>query len=104
MINVPHLIAYKAPALTAWLVRHISNIKYVNLTNILLDKLIVPELLQEDCNKENILNTLNLLLDKKSDLYKIQEDGFKDLRKTLGVGKIKPSQRASEIILKEIKE
>ena len=103
IINVPHIIAYKAPALTAWLVRHISNIKYVNLTNILLDKLIVPELLQDECNKENILKNVNLLLDKNSDLYKTQEKGFDELRQNLGVGKVRPSQRAAEIIINEIK-
>ena len=103
IINVPHIIAYKAPALTAWLVRHISNIKYVNLTNILLDKLIVPELLQDECNKENILKNVNLLLDKNSDLYKTQEKGFDELRQNLGVGKVRPSQKAAEIIINEIK-
>ena len=104
IINVPHIITYKAPALTAWLVRHISNIKYVNLTNILLDKLIVPELLQENCNKNKIMENLELLLDKKSDLYKIQENGFNELRKTLGVGKMQPSQKAAEIVLEEIRK
>ena len=103
IINVPHIIAYKAPALTAWLVRHISNIKYVNLTNILLDKLIVPELLQDECNKENILKNVNLLLDKNSDLYKTQEKGFDELRQNLGVGKVRPSQKAADIIINEIK-
>ncbi len=103
IINVPHIIAYKAPALTAWLVRHISNIKYVNLTNILLDKLIVPELLQDKCNKENILKNINLLLDKNSDLYSTQEKGFDELRQNLGVGKVRPSQKAAEIIINEIK-
>ena len=103
IINVPHIIAYKAPALTAWLVRHISNIKYVNLTNILLDKLIVPELLQDECNKENILKNVNLLLDKNSDLYKTQEKGFDELRQNLGVGKVRPSQKAAKIIINEIK-
>jgi lipid-A-disaccharide synthase len=102
IVDVPHLIAYKVPKLTAWLVRHIANIKFVNLTNILLDRLIVPEILQEDCTKETLLNTAKELLDESSSLYKREKEGFVELRKTLGVGKAKPSQKACEIILEEI--
>lgn len=104
IVDVPHLIAYKAPKITAWLVRHISNIKFVNLTNILLDKLIVPELLQEDCTKENLLHTAELLLDKTSELHERELTGFEELRQVLGFGREKPSEKAAEIILNTIKE
>lgn len=104
IVDVPHLIAYKAPKITAWLVRHISNIKFVNLTNILLNKLIVPELLQEDCTKENLLNTAEQLLDKTSELHERELAGFEELRQVLGFGREKPSEKAAEIILNAIKE
>ena len=103
LVGVPHLIAYKAPKLTAWLIRRIANIKYVNLTNIILDKLIVPELLQEDCNTENIYNHTKELLNK-GDTYKREVEEFEKLRQALGMGKLKPSQKASDIILNLIKE
>ncbi len=104
IVNVPHLIAYKAPKITAWLVRHISDIKYVNLTNILLDTLIVPELLQEDCTKEKLLATAEDLLNEKSEPHKRELAGFKDLRMALGFGQTYPSQKAAEIILQAVKE
>ena len=102
--NVPHLVAYKVPPLTAWLARHLTDIKYVNLTNLLLNQSIVPELLQEECNQEKLYQTAMDLLNSDSELYKTEEEGFEKLRRTLGVGKAKPSQRAAEIILKEIRE
>lgn len=102
IVDVPHLIAYKAPKITAWLVRHISNIKFVNLTNILLDKLIVPELLQEDCTKEKLYDTAEDLLNADTALYKREVNGFKELRKALGFGETYPSQKAAEIILQAI--
>lgn len=104
IVNVPHLIAYKAPKITAWLVRHISNIKYVNLTNILLDRLIVPELLQEDCTKDKLLTTTEDLLNEKSELYQRELSGFEELRTTLGFGQAFPSQKAAQIILQAVKE
>lgn len=104
IVNVPHLIAYKVPAITAWLARRLTKIKYVNLTNLLLDELIVPELLQEDCTKEKLLATTEELLNQKSELYRREQTGFDILRKELGFGKAKPSHRAAEIVLSAIEE
>ena len=104
IVDVPHLVSYKVPRLTAWIARNFTNIKYVNLTNILLDKPIVPELLQENCNLETLTNTAKNLLDTSSVLYKTEKEGFEELRSKLGVGKQNPSQRAAEIILKIIKK
>lgn len=104
VINVPHLITYKVPKLTAWLVRHLTKIKYVNLTNLLLNRLVVPELLQENCVSEEIIKTANELLNQNSALYQNEQQGFTELREKLGVGKNRPSMRAAEIILHAIKE
>ena len=103
IVDVPHLIAYKVPPLTAWLVRHLIEIEYANLTNLLLNQLVVPELLQENCTKEKLLETAEQLLDKNSKLYQKQIVEFENLRKTLGFGKESPSKRAAEIILNKIK-
>ena len=102
VIDVPHLVAYKVPTVTAMLARLLTNIKYVNLTNILLNKLIVPELLQEDCNTENLVATAENLLDTNSQLFQNEKKGFNELKEALGFGKIRPSEKAAEIILQTI--
>lgn len=99
VVDVPHLVAYKVPALTAFLARLITDIKYVNLTNILLDKPIIPELLQEDCTKEKLAATAEELLNPQSVLVMKEQQGFVELKKALGMGEIKPSEKAAEIIL-----
>lgn len=104
IINVPHVVCYKVPKLTAWIAKHFTNIKYINLTNILLDKPIIPELIQEECNKNKILELTEELLDETSSLYNKEKNGFEELRAKLGVGKQNPSQKASEIILNILKE
>ena len=50
----PFLIVYKVSPLTFWLARHLSQTKYIGLVNILGEKEIVPELLQNDFNISNI--------------------------------------------------
>lgn len=44
--DVPHVIGYKVAPLTAALVKHFLHIQFVNLSNILLGREIVPELLR----------------------------------------------------------
>ena len=104
IVDVPHLVAYKVPALTAFIARHFTNIKFVNLTNILLDKQIVPELLQEQCTKENLYNVSKLLLSEDTSLHKKEKEGFELLRQNLGFGILNPSQKAAEVVISLIKQ
>lgn len=99
VVKMPHLVAYKVPALTAFLARLITDIKYVNLTNILLDKAIIPEMIQENCTKEKLAAVAEELLDKESALSVTEQKGFTELQKALGMGELKPSEKAAEIII-----
>lgn len=101
MIDVPHLIAYRVAPLTAFLVRHLLKIEFVNLSNILLGRAVVPELLQENCTKEKILYYINRFL-KKDDLYEKQMEGFEKVRQILGIAEQTPSANAADIIFKVI--
>ena len=101
--NVPHIIAYKVSPMTAWLAKHFLHIQFVNLSNILLGREVVPELLQERCDASNIKNNIMQLL-KKGTLYKKQQAGFEKVKELLGMGDRTPSENACEIILNEIKE
>ncbi|MBO4284998.1 MAG: lipid-A-disaccharide synthase [Alphaproteobacteria bacterium] len=98
IVKVPHIIAYKVAPLTAFLVRHFLKIQFVNLTNILLGREIVPELLQENCSKEKILYYMNEFI-KKGDVYERQMEGFEKLKSVLGFGEQTPSANACDIIL-----
>ena len=97
MVNVPHLIAYRVSAFTAFLARHFLKIEFVNLTNILLGREIVPELLQENCTDQKILYYINELI-KKTNLYEKQISGFEKVREILGLGEQTPSSNAADII------
>jgi len=99
MIDVPHLVAYRVSPFTAFLVRHLLKIEFVNLSNILLSRAIVPELLQENCTKEKILYYLGRFL-KKDDLYEKQMEGFEKVRQILGVQEQTPSANAADLIFK----
>lgn len=102
--GVPHIIAYRVAPLTAWFAKHLLHIQFVNLSNILLGREIVPELLQERCDAANIENHILSLMDKKGHLYEKQQAGFKKVCTLLGMGERTPSENACEIILNQIEE
>ena len=102
IVDVPHIIAYKVPKLTEWLARHFIHIQFVNLSNILLGKEVVPELLQQDCTVEKIMYYVEQFM-KHKPVYNQQMDGFEKVRKLLGMGQQTPSDNAAEAIIKAIK-
>lgn len=100
--DIPHIIAYKVSAFSAMLARKFLHIQFVNLSNILLGREIIPELLQERCVEGNIRSYILELL-RHEDLYDKQMSGFAKVREILGQGVQTPSQNACDVILKIIK-
>lgn len=102
IVNVPHIIAYKVPKLTEWVARRFLHIQFVNLSNILLGREIIPELLQQDCAPDNIMQYVEKFLAQKQP-YERQMQGFEKVRALLGMGEQTPSDNAAMAILKLIK-
>ena len=99
--NIPHIIGYIVSPLTAFLAQKLLKIQFVNLSNILLGREIIPELLQERCKAGNICQYIEHLLNK-DDLYEKQMKGFQKVREILGCGIQTPSQNAADIVLEMI--
>jgi lipid-A-disaccharide synthase len=97
LTQVPMVIGYRLSPLTYFLAKHLVKIKNVCLINILLEKQIVPEFLQEDCNPHDMAQALCYLLDTKG---KSQQ---KALKQTIQLLKnpegIRPSEKAAQVIL-----
>ena len=101
LVNVPHIVAYKVPKLTEILARLFLHIRFVNLTNILLNRQVVPELLQQDCNVRNILKKIQKFLTDEG-YYHQQIQGFEEVRVMLNYGRETPSLKAADAILRKI--
>ncbi len=101
--NVPHIIGYKVSRLTAFLVKRLMHIQFVNLSNILLGREIVPELLQDACVPDNIARYIKRFLEQ-DDLYRHEIDGFKKVREVLGLGEQTPSENACDVVLNLIEK
>ncbi|MWP49817.1 MULTISPECIES: lipid-A-disaccharide synthase [unclassified Gilliamella] len=58
LAKCPMVVGYKMKPFTFWLAKKLIKTSYVSLPNILAGKEIVPELLQQDCTPENIVNRI----------------------------------------------
>ena len=57
--GVPMVVAYKINPITHFLVRCLVKVKYACLVNLLMNQEVVPEMLQEDCVPEKLVNVLD---------------------------------------------
>ena len=102
--GIPMVVAYKVNPLSAFTLRRMIQVKYVNIVNLLLDTQVIPELLQEDCNPEFIASSLSSLIESH-DARSNQLINTKKALQSLGLGQIpSPSDKAAEIILKQISQ
>ena len=66
LLKKPMVITYRMPTLSWQLLKRMRLQPYVGLPNILAGKFVVPELLQDEANAENLANvTLRLMSDKQ---------------------------------------
>ena len=77
--GVPSIIIYKMNFLNFFIAKLFLKIKYANMINIINNKEIIPELLQNECNSDEIYKTVNYLL-KKPELINEQ---LKQVNKTI---------------------
>jgi lipid-A-disaccharide synthase len=99
MARVPHIVAYRMNALTVRIVRllHGMNQKFVNLVNILLDREIIPEFIQERCRSDLIAVYMCKLLDDpeaREEQAKSIESALSMLRPASGA----PSDAAASVV------
>ena len=76
---IPSIIIYKLSFINFMIFKLLVNVKFANIINIINDREVIPELLQKECNAEEICRTVIYFL-KNPDLIKKQ---LNDCSKTL---------------------
>ena len=75
--SVPQIVGYKVSRVTAFFARYLLrfNVKYISPVNLLLNKMLIPEFIQEDFKAEKIFSAaLRILEDnsKKEDIILLE--------------------------------
>ena len=66
--KIPSIIIYKMGFINFFIIKMLVKVKFANLINIAANEEIIPELLQSNCNANNIFNKVNHLLNNKQHL------------------------------------
>jgi len=97
LFKVPQVVCYKTSMISYLIGRLlIHNLKFISLVNIILDKHVVKELIQNNCNKDNLVIELQKILNKSDRSLMLKE--YELLHKKLG-GK-GASKKTAELITK----
>ncbi len=97
LFDVPEVVCYKASFLSYQIGKRLVNVKFIALANLIMDKLVVKELLQEELTVENLRKELNELLTDENRIDVIKKD-YKDLKDLLTLGGNASAKAAQSIV------
>jgi len=101
LLNTPLVVVYKTDSIFYSLAKLVVKLKYISLVNIILDKLAIPELLQNEVNVSLISQHIECLFPENSIERITQLEDFKTLKKL--VGEKGASNRAAQLMIEKAK-
>jgi lipid-A-disaccharide synthase len=66
LFHVPQVVVYKGSAISIFIARLVVKIKYISLVNLIMDAPVVKELIQRDCNPQDITTEMDIILNNKT--------------------------------------
>ncbi|HWK99914.1 MAG TPA: lipid-A-disaccharide synthase [Parapedobacter sp.] len=65
LLRIPQVVVYKANPISILIARMVIKVRFISLVNLITDMLAVRELIQKDCNADNIADELDLLINNQ---------------------------------------
>ena len=102
LFGVPQVVCYKGSAVSYHIAKRLIKIKYISLVNLIMDKPVVKELIQDELTPENVIQELNLILHHPQKQQQLKEDyaALKNLLQQEG----NASEKAADAIVNMAKE
>ncbi|KAF0203760.1 MAG: lipiD-a-disaccharide [Bacteroidetes bacterium] len=83
LIGTPEVVCYKGGNISYQIAKRVIKVKYISLVNLIMDRPVVKELIQNELNTVNLTNELNLILNDASTRELINRN-YAELREILG--------------------
>lgn len=99
--SLPMVVVYKTSSLTYLIGKQLIKLDKIGMVNILLDKMVVPELIQNEANSENIINTTSKIISDEK-IYQSIKHKLEFVKEKLGGGGA--SKKAAKTILEIMNE
>lgn len=85
LFAVPEVVCYKGSNISYQIAKRLIKIKYISLVNLIMDKLVVTELIQNDLTVDNLRRELDELLNNPAKQQQVSED-YAALKRLLTAG------------------
>lgn len=100
LLDIPEVVCYKASPISYAIAKRLVKIKFISLVNLIMDREVVRELIQHECNARQINEELKLLLKGGAKRDKVLAD-YEIMRQNLGGGGA--SEKVAQSLLKTIR-
>ena len=97
LFAVPEVVCYKGSPISYQIAKRVIKVKYISLVNLIMDKLVVKELIQQELTVENLKKELRELLFNEERKKQLQID-YADLKNLLSEGGHASAKAAKSII------
>jgi lipid-A-disaccharide synthase len=98
LIGTPHILVYKTSAFTYWFARSVVKIQHIGLVNIVADRTVCPELIQQDATPEAMVLEISKLMAETPE-RKAMLAGYAEVRQLLGTKKA--AENVAAILLQD---
>jgi lipid-A-disaccharide synthase len=103
MARVPTIVAYKVHPLTAWAVMKMVKVNFVSLINILLERPVIPEYLQDRCVPGALASGIEEFFEDE-EVSATQAKAMAEGLDMIGLEGAVPSERAAAAVLEVMKK
>lgn len=97
LFSVPQVVCYKGSSISYQIAKRLVKIKYISLVNLIMDKEVVKELIQDDLTVDHVISELDKILHNPQAKEKMQMD-YTALKNKLQQ-KENASEKAARIII-----
>lgn len=74
LFGVPQVVCYKGSAVSYHIAKRLIKVKYISLVNLIMDREVVKELIQDELNKINLLRELDSILNNEAKRNRLLKD------------------------------
>ena len=83
ILNVPQVVCYKTSPLSYFIAKRLIKVPYISLVNLIMDREVVKELIQDDLNTSNLKLELEQIISNAQQRTKMLSE-YDELRTVLG--------------------
>jgi lipid-A-disaccharide synthase len=97
LFGVPEVVCYKGSSISYQIAKRVIRVKYMSLVNLIMDRAVVKELIQNDLTEHNLKHELQELLKNEKRINDIKKD-YAELKTILSEGGNASANAARSII------